>query len=296
MIFRIMFLALTVTLLQIVSSAQQTGVNRTATSTITTRNDKERGVVVQITNRRFTFTNYYPDRIGPDEPFPTIMLLEEFTSERSLSAEGQEGTVKIEAWTGKDANASKKMWTIEHIGDQGEIFDRFYKVIKEGCCAAENTDFYFNLVTGQKVFASTADVFQIDVPNTSNAFNRYVAFHSVHASVQSAESEKDQSVIGVIQYSSETKPLSRIILRGKTEAQRDMRLEKIKARYQRKLNDTGTLTLWGVDGKGATSSLSDFSIILSFYEKVQVEIPVTNDQLQLGRAVLPQGMTLQLAK
>src|SRR5215210_3468912 len=106
------------------SYAQQpTGVNRTATSTITTRNDKERGVVVQITNRRFTFTSYYPDKLGPDEQFPTIMLLEEFTSERSLSAEGQEGTVKIEAWTGKDANASKKLWTIEHTGDEGEIFD-----------------------------------------------------------------------------------------------------------------------------------------------------------------------------
>jgi hypothetical protein len=283
-------------LTQIISPAQQTGVNRTATSTITTRNDKERGVVVQITNRRFTFTNYYPDKIGPDEQFPTIMLLEEFTSERSLMAEGQEGKVKVEAWAGKDANASKKMWTIEHEGDEGAIADRFYKVTKWGCCAAENTDFYFNLVTGQKVFASTADIFQIEVPNTSSAFNRYVAFHSIHASVASAEGEKDQSVIGVIQYGSETKPLSRIILRSKTEAQQDMRLEKIKARYQRKLNDTSPLTLWGVDGKAAVSSLTDFSIILSFYENVQIEIPVTNDQPQLSRAVLPKGLTLQLAK
>lgn len=282
---------------QTTSLAQQTsGVNRTATSTITTRNDKERGVIVQITNRRFTFTHYYPDKLGADEQFPTIMLLEEFTSERSLSAEGQEGNVKIEAWTGKDANASKRIWTIEHAGDEGEIFDRFYKVTKMGCCDAENTDFYFNLITGQKVFASTAGIFQIDVPNTSTAFNRYVAFHSSFASVPSVEGEKDQSIIGVIQYSSETKTLGRIILRGATEAQRDMRLEKIKARYQRKLSDTDNLTLWGVDGKGAASSLSDFSIILSFYDNVQVEIPVTNDQPQIGRAILPKGLTLQLAK
>ena len=72
-------------LCQAVAYGQQ-GVNRTATSTITTRNDKERGVVVQITNRRFTFANYYPDHLGKDEAFPTILLLEEFASERSLSA------------------------------------------------------------------------------------------------------------------------------------------------------------------------------------------------------------------
>lgn len=279
------------------STAQQPGgINRTATSTITTRNDKERGVVVEITNRRFAFAHYYPDKLGADEQFPTILLLEEFTSERSLSSEGQEGKVKIEAWTGKDASASNRIWTISHTGDEGEIRDRFYKVTRWGCCDADNTDFYFNLITGQKVFASTADLFQIEVPNTSRAFDRYVGFHSAYASVPSVEGEKDQSVIGVIQYSSETKTLARIVLRGATEAQRDLRLEKIRARYQSKLTDTNMLTLWGVDGKGASSSLSQFSIILTFYDNAQVEIPVTNDQLDISRAVLPKGLSVRLAR
>ena len=63
----------------------------------------------------------------------------------------------------------------------------FYRVVKRGCCDAEDTKIYFNLMTGQKVFTSTADVFQIEVPNTSSQFLRYVAFHSSFASLPTAE-------------------------------------------------------------------------------------------------------------
>lgn len=259
------------------------GIDRTTTSSIATRIDKEKGVVITATNRRFTFTRVYPDNI-PEDQIRTLVLLEEFHSERSLKAEGQQGSVKVQAWMGKDASPNEKLWTIDQEGDEGAVDGRFYRVTKHGCCGAEDTYVFFNIMSGAKAFMSTGPLFQIEVPNTySNGLKRYISFRSDMASIPFPESKDTEKLAGVLEYGSESRVLARVMVRFKGERQ-DMGTPKIATLYRQKLTDASPLELWGADKKNDPSSLSGFSIVLSYDRNIRIVIPVSNDMVEVTRA------------
>lgn len=83
----------------------QAGVDRTATSSITTSRDKNGNPLITTINRRFTVVDKYTSPLL--EP---VLLLEEFRFERTLEAEGGNGLIKVDAWSGP--NLTKKAWTI----------------------------------------------------------------------------------------------------------------------------------------------------------------------------------------
>jgi hypothetical protein len=259
------------------------GIDRKATSSIATRIDKEKGVVISTTNRRFTFTRVYPDNV-PESQIRTLVILEEFRSERILEAEGQQGSVTAQAWIGNNASPNEKLWSIDQEGDEAAVDGRFYKVTKHGCCGAEDTYVFFNIMTGVKAFTSTGPLFQIDVPNThSNALKRYVAFRSDMASIPFPESKDTEKLAGVLEYGSESKVLARVSIRFVGERQ-DMGTPKIATMYRQKLMDTSPLELWGADKKNDPSSLSGFSIVLSYNRSIRIIIPVSNDAPDVTRA------------
>lgn len=267
------------------------GFKRETTSSVSTRTDKEKGIVVTTTNRRYTFTSVYPENVASDDQFRTLLLLEEFQSERILRGEGQQGSVTVQAWIGKDASPSEKLWAINHEGDEAAVADRFYRITKHGCCGAEDTYVFFNIMTGSKVFTSTSELFRIEVPNTSNALTRYVSFRSDMASLQAPESEKLQSFVGTLEYGSESKVIGRVIIRLRGERE-DMGTPKIRALYRQKLTDSSPLELWGRDKKNDRSSLSAFSLVVSYDKNTRIVIPVSNDALELTRATAPPKFVL----
>jgi hypothetical protein len=259
------------------------GIDRTTTSSIATRIDKEKGVVVSTSNRRFTFTRMYADNI-PDDQVRTLLLLEDFHSERILAAEGQQGSVTTQAWIGKDASPNEKLWTIEQDGDEAEVDGRFYRITKQGCCGAEATYIFFNIMTGVKAFTSTGPLFQIEVPNThSDALKRYISYRSDMASIPFPESKDNQNLAGILEYGSESKVLARVMIRFRGERQ-DMGTPKIQTLYRQKLTNESPLELWGADKKNDVSSLSRFSIVLSFDRNIRIVIPVSGDALEITRS------------
>jgi hypothetical protein len=271
----------------------QKGIDRKTTSEVISRTDKEKGIVVTTTSRRFTFTQVYPDNVVSEENFRSLLLLEEFQSERVLNGEGQEGSVNVQAWIGKDANPNQKLWTIKNEGDDGAIAGRFYRINKHGCCGSEETSVFFNIMTGAKVFTSTAPLFQIEIPNTSNALTRYLAYRSDMASIQFEDAKDSENIAGVIEYGSESKVLARVLVRfrGKRE---DTGTPKIQMSYGQKLTDSSPLELWGANKKNDRSSLSGFSIVLSYNRNTRVVIPVSGDALDLTRARAHPMFTLSL--
>jgi hypothetical protein len=266
-----------------IAAQGQKGAERKTTSEVASRTDKEKGIVVTTTNRRFTFTQVYPDNIVSEENFRSLLLLEEFQSERVLIGEGQEGSVTVQAWIGKDANPTEKLWTIKNDGDEGAVAGRFYRITKHGCCGAEDSYVFFNIMTGAKVFTSTAPLFPIEVPNTGNALKRYVAYRSDMASIQFEDAEENQNIAGVIEYGSESKMLARVLIRFRGQRQ-DTGTPKIQMLYQQKLTDSIPLELWGANKKNDKSSLSGFSIVLSYNRNTRIVIPVSVDALDLARA------------
>ena len=259
------------------------GLERTATSEIVTRTDKEKGIITTTTNRRFTFTDVYPDNVVSDEQFRTLLLLEEFRSERILRAEGQQGSVIVQAWIGKDDSPGEKLWAINQEGDEGAVSDRFYRVTKHGCCGAEDTFVFFNIMSGVKVFTSTGQLFQIEVPNTPNSLKRYVAYRSDMASILYPESNNRNNLAGVVEYGSDAKVLARVMIRFRGNRE-DTGTPKIQMLYNQKYTDSSPLELWGAEKKNDKSSLSGFSIVLSYDRSNRIVIPVSNDTLQITRA------------
>jgi hypothetical protein len=269
------------------------GLERTATSEIVTRTDKEKGIIITTTNRRFTFTDVYPEGIVSDEQFRTLLLLEEFRSERILRAEGQQGSVTVQAWIGKDDSPGEKLWTINQEGDEGAMADRFYRITKHGCCGAEDTFVFFNIISGAKVFTSTGQLFQIEVPNASNTLKRYVAYRSDMASIPYPESNNPNNLAGVLEYGSDAKVLARVMIRFRGNRE-DTGTPKIQMLYKQKFASSSPLELWGADKKNDRSSLSGFSIVLSYSRNNRIVIPVSNDRLEITKAGNSPRFTISL--
>jgi hypothetical protein len=264
---------------------------KSAVSTVRTHTDKEGNPIIHIVNRRFTMVQLFNGGENPDG----LLLLEEFDTERNLHAEGQKGTVRVEAGLGTEVNPSKPVWTLTQEGDTGDVSEPFYKVTRYGCCSALNTDIYFNLRTGRKVFTSTTELGKITVPNAGDAFNRFISFRSLSGSIRLPEFDADHRVVGVIEYGSETEVLSRIVVRVKTGEAEDMN-GIVRMWYQGKPVKERTLDLWHADGKKEKTSLSKFSIILDLDESGIISIPVTNDMPDLTRATVPAKYAVSLAK
>jgi hypothetical protein len=81
----------------------------------------------------------------------------------------------------------------------------------------------------------------------------------------------------------------------------DLYLSKIAIRYQGKLHEDSRhlvsgLALLGVWGKMDKSALSDFSVALTWNDKFEAEIPVENDEIQIGKAKVSDKIILEAAK
>ncbi len=267
----------------------RSGLEKTATSAITTRRENDGSITAIITNKRFTFT-WLSSEGAPESQGRTLLLLEEFKSERNLASEGQRSFVTVQAWSGPGADPSRSLWRFKTEGDEGVLTDRFYKVTKHGCCGAEDTFIFFNALTGRKLFTATSDLFEVEVPNTP--LLRLVAYQSMMASIP-AFPESGKKIIGLLQYGSEKELLQTVIVRSRAKKVEDTGTPKIKMLYRGKLEPENRLMLWGVDKKNNPAALSGFSIVLSFDEGQDVVIPVKTDHLDLKSARIPKGLLLE---
>ncbi|HYE71809.1 MAG TPA: hypothetical protein VEF04_00705, partial [Blastocatellia bacterium] len=137
---------------------------------------------------------------------------------------------------------------------------------------------------------------KVEAPNIEGVLTRYVAWHSVEASIQPKERETMQGIQGILQYCSDRRVLQRLILRsGAGEP------SKMAFRYQGKLygDNQGTsygLGLGNVNGRKGKMALSGFSIVLTLRDQSEIEIPVENDELQIAKAKGPTTINWEAAK
>lgn len=263
------------------------------TSTIETVRKNGLDFIV-TTNRKFNFVPLYAD--GTED---SLLLLEETRSEFSRQLEGINSAMKIEAWIGK-GKPSKKAWTIKTEADVAEADAPFYKLTKYGCCASISVHSWYNLLSGQKVFTGTNNLLKISVPNTGGeALDRFVVFHSNQGATETSEMKRGQDVLGVLQYGTNKRVTHRIVLRTADVEMLEMGDPQVGAAHQKETQFAEDYTikevaLWAFDGKNAKTSLSDFTIILKWEDKVQIVIPFKHDAPVLSEAKVPAKIKLEL--
>jgi hypothetical protein len=250
--------------------------DRTAESSIKFTRDKDGNPVITTINRRFTLT----------ESVRPLLLLEEFRHDREVGHEQAKGVVKVDAW--REPDLINKAWSVEQSGDEGRLSDEFYVVTKYGCCTALTTSIYFNIDNGQRVFSATDKPSSVIVPNTDQY--RYVAYHASEAAIAPTET-RDTDLQGVLQYVSYTGPIWKLAIYSKGD-----RVPQVKFRYQGKLEESGTLMLWGVDGKRDKSSFSNFAIVVSMGPAGEIVLPISNDAVDLTRATIPPLFRVEIIK
>src|SRR5215475_2521685 len=210
---------------------QTTGkLSRTASSSIRSARDKYGNDVIITTNRRFNIAEVYPNHSIPNKGNHSMVLLEEFRSEWTPGTEGKRAKIRVDGWAGDFPNPSRKEWTILSEGDEGEVYDNFYKVTRYGCCARIRTQIWFSLIDGRKVFTSNIEPIQVIVPNSTTDLTRYFAWHSYDAIIPPTEVQTVKYLKGVLQYASERKVSQRLLVRSAI----DLYLSKVAIRYQGK--------------------------------------------------------------
>jgi hypothetical protein len=301
--FRKIALALWFMTLALPIVAQTTGkLSRTASSSISSARDKYGNDVIITTNRRFTVTEVYPNHRIPDKDNYSMVLLEEFRSKWNpgLGKELSLAKIRVDGWAGNFPNPSRKVWTILSEGHEGEVQGNFYKVKWYGCCTDPDTQIWFSLIDGRRVFTSNIEPIQVYVPNGSADLIRYFAWRFSEVIMELPELQTVKDLKGVLQYTSERKSLRRLLVRSGI----DLDLSKIAIRYQGKLHEdkdslVSGVGLWGVDGKKDKSALSDFSVVITLsdgQDEFEVEIPVENDELQISKAKVSDKIILEVAK
>jgi hypothetical protein len=275
--------------------AQKANIPPPTSTTSTIETVRKNGLdFIVTTNRKFNFVSLYSG-----EANDSLLLLEETRAEFSREVEGINSAMKIEAWIGK-GKPNKKAWTIKTEADVAEADAPFYKLTKYGCCASVNVHSWHNLLSGQKVFTGTNNLLKISVPNTGGeALDRYVVFHSNQGATETPEMKRGQDVLGVLQYGTNKRVTHRIILRSADAEMREMGDPQVGAAHQKETQFAEDYTikdiaLWAYDGKNAKTSLSDFTVILKWEDKVQIVIPFKNDAPMLGEATVPAKIKLEI--
>jgi len=273
--------------------AQKASTPPPTTTTSTIETVRREGIdFIVTTNRKF---NYVPIYSGDGEG--ALLLLEEVRSEFSRQVEGINSAMKVDAWYGK-GKPTKKAWTIKSDADVAEASDPFYKVTKYGCCAASNGFTWYNLLTGQKVFTGTTNFVKISVPNTGGeALDRFVTFHSTMGATETPEQKRGKDVMGVLQYGTSKRNTHRIVVRSADPEWLEIGDPELGVKHRDEIkfaqyDQEQGIDLWAYDGKNATTSLSDFTVILKWEDKGQIEIPFKNDAPVLSEAKVPAKIKL----
>jgi hypothetical protein len=129
--------------------------------------------------------------------------------------------------------------------------------------------------------------------------DRFVTFHSNMGATETPEQKRGKDVVGVLQYGSNKRVTHRIIVRSSEVEWLELGDPELGVTHQKetkfaKYDQQEEVALWAFDGRKATTSLSDFTVVLKWEDKGQIEIPFKNDAPVLSEAKTPAKIKLDM--
>jgi hypothetical protein len=260
-----------------------------AESSIAATRDKDGCTITRATNSRFS-----PVGVDSYRNADSLNLVLHETFERGDNdcMEQVQGKVSVEATVyDKDFKDPKVLWSFSSEGWEGgaepEGHWSLYGVTMPGCCGSSDTDTYFSLWNGKRLFSSTGPILSLEVPN-SGGLLRFVGLMDNAASMSfDKESGGADDAIGVLYFSSDREPGETLVLHGrKGDAYHYAGLRFV---LRGKAQAGSELDLWSANKSKDPKSITGFSIrgklececdrpILSF------EVPVVDGHLDAKSA------------
>jgi hypothetical protein len=260
-----------------------------AESTIAVTRDKDGCTITHSSNSRFS-----PVGVDSYRNTDSLNLVLHETVERDDNdcLEQAQGKISVEATLyDRDFRNPKALWSFSTEGWEGgpepEGHWSLYGVTMPGCCGSSDTDTYFSLWTGKRLFASTGPILSLEVPNSGGVL-RFVGLLDDAASMSfKQESGGVDDAIAVLYFVSDREPGEKLVLRGhKGDAYHYADLQFV---LRGKPQKDRQLDLWSADKSKDPKSITGFSIrgtlececdrpLLSF------EVPVVDGHLNLKGA------------
>jgi len=256
--------------------AQEPNANQ---KTLPTYSTESSASIIEGHNARTYVTENHSFRfeevLGDTGKYEAVLLLEEiYHNERTSGLEGTSGKVTAKAWTLKQGSDRELRWKIETSGNEGDVRDRFYRVIRWGCCDVPVVYFYYNILNGKRLYTSNSQLLEAYFgEGPLNA--RYVGYGY---SVLDRESEYPQ-----LQYGTDKEVLQRFSVVSSTKY------------YE-------APQVFMSDGTNLRKSLNligepmSFSIVLKYPNGMELQIPVEADAIHPEKAKFPKGYALRLEK
>lgn len=166
---------------------------------------------VRIVNSRYLFVPYVHE---PDGRLSHMVLRETVHLEESAAHERENGRITVEAFPAIGASEDAIMWKFDSTGISGGIFDaNLYSIQQTARCGASERTLYFSLANGKELFSSTIPLAFIEHAGTRA--KRYIGFDDGYGNMQPDEILSDDTILGVLYYSSESALLQKAVLVGK---------------------------------------------------------------------------------
>lgn len=259
------------------------------------------GTTLQVhsINRTFLFDNRL-QHWGDNEPTRVLVQLDVDTTQRDDAEGFEKDSVTATAWRIENSLKRRKLWSVTEPGDMGEIESSqpFFIVRQPGCCGSRDSFTAFALYSARRLFTATGinsyDCWAtLEVPN-SHGLYRYIALHAAYSATDDSFGSQ-KNTVGLLTYAAPDKPLARYRLLAKDQTSVDQFMGEAVVRLvaDDKPEETNDLTLWSSDKRTDPKAIGKFSIHVNLAPGNTVIIPVMGDKLDISKAQLPAGLTIE---
>lgn len=234
--------------------------------------------------------------IQDDTGLTGMVFRETVDISQCLTAEASTSKVTVSAWRAGQSQSARPAFGFEAPGEQGEMVDRtVYRITERGCCGPSNLDRYFSLENGAEVFSATGRPLRVRVAGDGD---RWIAVQDSYSATAIQESERDSTIVGLIQYGDGRVPSLRLAVahpRGGFYG-----LDSLYFVRGVPMRDSSEILVSSARGDPRQVQVSGFSIVAVLVARewdgvpLRVEIPIESDRPQVQRARLSGHATLRV--
>ncbi len=274
-------------------------VKEQATSTINISKDAS-GLHVRSVARFYLYNSFIASTVESTATAPAIrqlILVEKTKSLREsdqLDAANDPGQVKVTVYPLTEKGKGAPRITIDSVGDDVAVDSSYLTLTRYGCCVEGTTKAVYSLESGKYLFNTTGDQWATLGAKGGFAMTRIAVAHVAPTAMDDVLFKGEKRGAAIISYASPTAPLQRVMLLVPPGADASAALDWsadlawVSADYP-----DGTNHIYVDRTAPADQVFSGMILRFHLSDENDVDIPLSNDRLDIAAAKLPDGFSLK---